>query len=70
MKRVIKHGNSLPSKWIGKCPSCGCEFQYDRSEVRHDSIFQNIPIYVQCPECNQCIRHSDQSKVNISTMQL
>lgn len=72
MKRVIKTGKfgNTNVPYLGKCNSCGCEFEYTSEDIEHGSIFKQIPAYVRCPECHQAISHSDKQEGNISTMSL
>ena len=74
MKKILRNGiRNLPSRWVCNCPNCGCQLEYDRSEIHHSgSEFKNMPPFVMCPECHQHLRHSESSKChmnNIGTMQ-
>lgn len=73
MKRILRNGIcNLPSRWVCNCPNCGCQFEYDRSEIQTGSEFRNMPAFVKCPECNQHLRHSESSLCqmsNLGTMQ-
>ena len=73
MKKILREGTrNLPSRWVGNCPNCDCQFEYDRSELHYNSEFKNMPIYVECPECHQHLRHSESQRClmnNLSIMQ-
>lgn len=73
MKKILRGGTrNLPAKWIGNCPSCGCQFEYDRSDLETCNG-KGMPVYVRCPECHQHLRHSDQTRCSmdrVETMQL
>ena len=73
MKKILRSGTrNLPAKWIGNCPSCGCQFEYDRSDLVYSDTFKQMPLYVECPECHQPLRHSDQTRCSmdkVSTIQ-
>lgn len=46
-----------------KCPYCDCEFEYQPEDVYyHNSIHSR---YVDCPECNNPIHHTDSIKTTI-----
>ena len=72
MKKILRNGiRNLPSRWVCNCPNCGCQFEYDRSEIQSVCI-KNMPAFVECPECHQHLRHSDSSRCqmnNLGTMQ-
>lgn len=47
MIKVLKRGNR---KYLGKCSRCGCEFQYELSDL-------DCAEMVYCPECGKRIGH-------------
>lgn len=50
MIKVIKHGR--PVRYQVTCPSCDCEFTYDKSDL--DSLKD-----VTCPDCHTKVRHCE-----------
>ena len=45
---IVKHGNRVKNPEIYYCPTCGCEFYPDTTEVYKD---ENMDEYAHCPEC-------------------
>lgn len=67
MKKVLVHGtHSLIHKWVSICPSCGCQFEYDKNEIL-GVLNDSVPLFVKCPECEQYVRHDNSKKQNIDT---
>lgn len=63
MKKILSHGILAISKYRMKCPYCDCEFEYQAVDVYyHNSIHSR---YVDCPECNTPIHHTDSIKTTI-----
>lgn len=66
MKKVLVHGShSLIHKWVANCPSCGCQFEYDKYEIL-GVLKDSVPLFVKCPECEQYVRHDDYQKSEIN----
>lgn len=63
--RIIKEGK--PVKFTKTCPDCGCEFEYDVSDLKTDySIcLTTYPgqynTYIVCPCCGKHIHHETKS---------
>lgn len=63
--RIIKEGK--PVKFTKTCPDCGCEFEYDVSDLKTDySIcLTTYPgqynTYIVCPCCGKHIHHGTKS---------
>ena len=59
--RIIKEGK--PVKFTKTCPDCGCEFEYDVSDLQTDysTCLTTYPgqynTYIVCPCCGRHIHH-------------
>lgn len=67
--KIIKEGKI--TKFRKTCPDCGCEFEYDESDVLTDygvcltTYPPQYNTYVACPCCKKHILHgTTQSKIN------
>lgn len=65
MIKVLKHGNK--QKYTKVCPECGCEFEYELSDVETDysicltSYPAQYNRFVRCPECGCHVHHDTTS---------
>ena len=56
--KILKHGKKFNKNKIQTCGLCGCEFEYDESDVivnRDFCLTVNPPLYktyIICPECS------------------
>lgn len=50
MIKILKHGKKH-SKFQLACPFCGCEFEYEESDLKDDS-------FIRCPDCEAIIDHN------------
>lgn len=50
MKKIIKPAITT---FYAKCPGCGCEFTYEKSDI----LGHSDDPYVSCPSCNKLIDH-------------
>lgn len=50
MIKILKHGKKY-SKFQLTCPFCGCEFEYEESDLEDDS-------FIRCPDCGAIIDHN------------
>lgn len=49
--KIIKDG-STPKTWKGECPFCGCEYEYEASDVYTEYTLSCFTTYsVTCPWC-------------------
>ena len=49
MIQIIKKG----TRKIEECPTCGCEFSYEREDLCMDPIYKKW--IVNCPQCSKAI---------------
>lgn len=49
MKKIIKPGKK---EFVAICPTCGCQFKYEISDVSFNSV--------QCPDCFHFVGHPSQ----------
>lgn len=47
--RIIKEGKA--DKFIGKCPRCGCEFEFTIRDVEQQDPKHDYEDIVRCPTC-------------------
>ena len=52
MIKVLKHGIKT---FVGKCSTCGCEFEYGLSDLDYGKV--------KCPDCGETFYHPRQDKV-------
>jgi RNase P subunit RPR2 len=61
--RIIKHGDVNRLKQIKRfeCKSCGCIFEADNSEYKHEFSQREMCGWysVQCPTCNKYVTVDD-----------
>lgn len=57
--KIIKEGNK--KTFTAVCPECGCEFEYDTSDLDQDWSLNSYPSqykrYVKCPCCHEKVYH-------------
>ncbi len=58
MIKILKHGKKH-SKFQLTCPFCGCEFEYEESDLEDDS-------FIRCPDCGAIIDHNFYQRKKIS----
>jgi hypothetical protein len=51
-KTIIKPGTN---KFHARCDQCGCRFDYEREDVRHDYVHSRD--VVSCPSCGHSLVH-------------
>ena len=49
MIKIIKEGTIK----IAKCQNCGCEFSYEKEDLRLVPIWRKL--IVNCPQCNKAV---------------
>ena len=59
LKEIIKDGFT---KFYADCPTCGCTFSYELSDVQEYDPVSVYPLVVECPKCGRLIEHPDQSE--------
>ena len=67
MKKILSRGSI--SKYRAKCPFCECEFEYQLEDVyrgQMDIPYYKNPFYVDCPNCNRVLFHSESNPTRVS----
>lgn len=55
MKVILRKGNiPAQNKYFMKCHNCGCQYTFEKSDVKSYPDYQeNVIYWVKCPFCNQ-----------------
>lgn len=48
MIRIVKPGTKIEQKWKGTCPTCGCEVECDRDDLKTTILGT---YFLDCPYC-------------------
>lgn len=76
MIKIIKEGKITITRFKKTCPYCGCEFEYEASDLITDysvcltTYPPQYNTYVICPCCEKHIHHGTTSVTNLMNITL